>query len=99
MKNNYHQKIVEKREELNNNPEALEVQRQKYADKYYKSIERKNKKTIATILERKDVCNTFKAFLRKNVLPAVDKGLPKSFLKMCWNYCSILENEPKETQG
>jgi len=86
------ERAEERRQYLLAHPEEVEKEREKGADKYYKMIEKQQRRQIKAWIDDPGICPAFKAFLRENVLPVVDKGLPMKFLPMCWNYLSICVN-------
>jgi len=83
-------------EYLREHPEAIEEDRAKSVEKYYKGVVNRNRRTIDGWLADPGISETFKQFLRHNVVSVLDKGLPKKFLDMCWDYCAIAVN-PTET--
>lgn len=86
-------------EYLRANPDALIEAKEKAVEKYYKGVVRNNKKTIDGWLADPDISETFKAFLRVNVLSVVEKGLPKKFLDMCVEHLAIAANPPAQSPG
>lgn len=86
----------ERRQFLLAHPEELKKEREKGVEKYYKTIENKQRRRIKEWLDDPKICPAFKAFLRENVMPVVDKGLPTKFLPMCWNYLAICVNTPAQ---
>lgn len=90
MRKRAKERTAERIEYLKAHPEEVEALREKAMDKYYKGIVSANKKRIAGWLEDPDICDAFKEFLRQNVLPVIEKGLPKKFLDMCWEHLAIV---------
>lgn len=76
------------RERMNEDPELLEAERARGREQYYLRIERNNRKRISEWLEDPGICDTFKAFLRTNVLPQI-RFIPGAFLDMCWEYLAV----------
>ena len=74
---------------LAEHPEGWEEIRAKAVEKYYKGVVRRNRDKIDGWLADPRISETFKAFLRTNVVPVADKGLPKKFLDMCWDHLAI----------
>jgi hypothetical protein len=74
------------------NPEGWEERRARAVEKYYKGVIKRNKDKINEWLEDPRISATFKEFLRQNVIPVADKGLPKKFLDLCWNHLAIASN-------
>ena len=77
---------------LKEHPEGWEEVRAEAVDRYYRGVVKKNKDKINQWLEDPGISETFKAFLRVNVIPVADKGLPKKFLDLCWSHLAIAVN-------
>lgn len=82
---------------LRTNPEGWEEIKAAAVDKYYKGLVRRNKDKINRWLEDPGISETFKAFLRVNVIPVTEKGLPKKFLDLCWIHLAIAVNPVNNT--
>jgi hypothetical protein len=83
---------AERREYLMAHPEALIESREKAMEKYYRGVIRRNRARIDGWLDDGGLSPVFKEFLRHNVLPILDNGLPPKFLDMCWEHLAIAVN-------
>jgi len=89
MRDRDHKRRATERIRLEENPEDKKVVREENRDKYYKTIENKQRKVIKQMMDDVGICPVFKAFLETNVAPAIHKGLPVKFLSMCYNHLFI----------
>ena len=72
------------------NPDDIEAVRGQNRDKYYKSIETRQRAQVKVLLEDEGVCPVFKAFLQTNVVPIIGvKALPIKFITICKNILAI----------
>jgi hypothetical protein len=81
-------RLAERNEYLRQHPEEQEAHREKAVDKYYRGITNQNKRTVEAWLADPDICPTFKAFLRRNVLTVIDT-LPRKFFDICLHKLAI----------
>ena len=96
MRNRDHNRRATERIRLDENPDDKKVALQMNSDKYYKTIENKQRKLINELLADNGICPTFKAFLQSNVLPSLPNGLPMKFLELCRSHLYIVRaNSPE----